>query len=103
VQKKSAKRGERGELSVGEKSWRFQRQEGPGVGNAVGVHLPRIWMDVKQKELLEDRKNMKTKGRQNRSVVETHGLRGKEGRNGDTVSNLGLKITASVTICQVRN
>jgi hypothetical protein len=27
----------------------------------------------------------------------------KEGPNGDTVSNLGFKIIASVTICQVRN
>jgi len=29
--------------------------------------------------------------------------REKEGRNGDTVGNLDLEITASVTICQVRN
>ncbi len=33
----------------------------------------------------------------------TRGCGGKEGRNGDTVSDLGMKITASVTICQVRN
>ncbi len=33
----------------------------------------------------------------------TRGCGRKEGRNGDTVSNLGLENTASVTICQVRN
>src|SRR5260370_39324813 len=33
----------------------------------------------------------------------TRGCGGKEGRAGDTVSNLGLENTASVTICQVRN
>ena len=33
----------------------------------------------------------------------TRGCGGKEERNGDTVSNLGLENTASVTICQVRN
>ncbi len=34
---------------------------------------------------------------------DTRGCGRKEGRNGDTVSRLGLQITASVTICQVRN
>src|SRR5713226_6812897 len=33
----------------------------------------------------------------------TRGCEGKEGPNGDTVSNLGLENTASVTICQLRN
>ena len=33
----------------------------------------------------------------------TRGCGGKEGRAGDTVSNLGLENSASVTICQVRN
>ncbi len=33
----------------------------------------------------------------------TRGCGGKEGRAGDTVSNLGMQITASVTICQLRN
>jgi len=60
-------------------------------------------------------------GEKNRSKGEILGLRGaddgrsrwlrkyttgcgrKKGPNGDTVSNLGLEIIASVTICQVRN
>jgi hypothetical protein len=33
----------------------------------------------------------------------TRGCGGIRGPNGDTVSNLGLEISASVTICQVRN
>ncbi len=50
------------------------------------------------------RKSMKTKGRQNRRVAKTHGVAGERGsETGTRPAEPYTKITASVTVCQVKN